>query len=97
VEHQHHASPVTYVTIFALLVVLTGVTVWVAGVDLGPLNATIALAIATTKATLVVLFFMHVKDSSRLTQLFLVAGLIWLGILLFITMSDFASRSWLAG
>ena len=91
---EHHGSVPTYVTIFVLLVLLTGLTVYVSGIDLGPLNTTVALGIAITKATLVALFFMHVKDSSRLTQLFLVAGLIWLGILIFITMSDFASRGW---
>jgi cytochrome c oxidase subunit 4 len=94
---QHHGSVRTYVIIFLLLVALTALTIGVAGIDLGPANAAIALLIATTKATLVVLFFMHVKDSSRLTQLFLVAGLIWLGILVFITMSDFVSRSWVSG
>jgi cytochrome c oxidase subunit 4 len=90
---QHHGSVLSYVTVFILLLLLTCLTVYVAGVDLGAANTPIALLIATTKATLVVLFFMHVKDSSRLTQLFLAAGLIWLGILIFITMSDFATRS----
>ena len=90
---QHHGSVLSYVTVFILLLLLTCLTVYVAGVDLGAANTPIALLIATTKATLVVLFLMHVKDSSRLTQLFLAAGLIWLGILIFITMSDFATRS----
>jgi cytochrome c oxidase subunit 4 len=91
---EHRVSVGTYIGIFVLLLVLTGMTVLAAGLDLGPFNTAVALLIATTKATLVVLFFMHVKYSSRLTQLFVIAGLIWLGILIFITMTDFTSRSW---
>jgi len=83
-----------YITVFLLLLALTGLTIYAAGIDLGPLNTTVALVIATTKATLVTLFFMHVKYSSRLTQLFVFAGVIWLAILIFITMSDFMTRGW---
>jgi cytochrome c oxidase subunit 4 len=92
-EHPH-GSVAKYVTVFVLLLLLTGLTVFAASLDLGPLNATVALLIATTKASLVAVFFMHVRESGRLTQLFVVAGLIWLAILIFITMSDYASRSW---
>jgi cytochrome c oxidase subunit 4 len=91
---EHRVSVGTYIGVFALLLLLTGITIFAAGVDLGPLNTTVALLIATTKATLVVLFFMHVKYSPRLTQLFVIAGIIWLGILIFITMTDFTTRSW---
>ena len=92
---SEHKVPVsTYLVVFACLLVLTALTVYAAEQDLGRLNAAVALTIATTKASLVVLFFMHVKYSSRLTQLFVVAGIIWLGILIFITMSDFLSRTW---
>jgi cytochrome c oxidase subunit 4 len=91
---EHKVSVATYLMVFATLIVLTGLTVYAANQDLGRMNAAVALTIATTKATLVVLFFMHVKYGSRLTQLFVVAGVIWLGILIFITMSDFVSRSW---
>jgi cytochrome c oxidase subunit 4 len=92
---SEHKVPVsTYLLVFTSLIVLTGLTVYAAQQDLGRLNAAVALTIATTKASLVVLFFMHVKYSSRLTQLFVVAGIIWLGILIFITMSDFLSRTW---
>jgi cytochrome c oxidase subunit 4 len=94
---KHQVSVSTYLIVFTLLLLLTGATVYAAGIDLGPFNAAVALGIATTKATLVILFFMHVKYSSRLTQLFLVSGFIWLGILIFITMTDFTSRAWPIG
>lgn len=89
-----HVSVRVYITVFLLLLALTFLTIYAAGIDLGRLNTTVALVIATTKATLVTLFFMHVKYSSRLTQLFLLGGVIWLAILIFITMSDFMTRSW---
>jgi cytochrome c oxidase subunit 4 len=84
----------TYYTIFASLMVLTLVTVWISGFDLGPLNTVAALAIAGVKATLVVLFFMHVKYGTRLTKLAIIAALYWLGILLTLTLSDYLTRSW---
>jgi len=75
--------------------VFTGLTVWVANFNLpGPLNAIVALTIAVFKATLVVLFFMHVRYSSRLTWVFIAAGLIWLIILFAFTLSDFLTRQW---
>ena len=64
--------------------VLTAVTVWVANLDLGRWNAIVALSIAVLKATLVVLYFMHVRYSSRLTWIFVGAGFFWLGILIHI-------------
>jgi cytochrome c oxidase subunit 4 len=83
-----------YYGIFAALMVLTGVTVWVAFIDLGPLNDIVALAIAVTKAVLVILFFMHVKYSTRLTWLVVLGGFFWLGILLVMTLGDYLSRGW---
>ena len=75
--------------------VFTGLTVWVANFNLpGPLNAIVALTIAVFKATLVVLFFMHVRYRSRLTWVFIAAGLIWLIILIAFTLSDFLTRQW---
>jgi cytochrome c oxidase subunit 4 len=71
---------------------LTAITVWAAFVNLGQFNIVVALAIATCKATLVVLFFMHAKYSPKRTQLVIVAGIFWLAILLFMTMSDYISR-----
>ena len=92
---HHIVSPVVYVGILAVLFVLTGVTVWVAFHDFGVWNDVIALAIAVTKATLVVLFFMHVFYGTRMTRLTVVAAAVWLLLLLLITLSDFFSRGWL--
>ena len=75
---EHIVPTRIYYTIFAILMLCTGLTVWVAFLDLGPLNTIAALAIAVFKATLVVLFFMHVKYSPRLTW----AVVIGLGIML---------------
>ncbi len=88
-----HVSPKSlYYSIFGALMVLTAITVFAAFVNLGALNAPIALAIATIKATLVVLFFMHVKYSSRLTKLVVATSLFFLAILLGEMMMDYASR-----
>ena len=90
-----HVSPKsTYYAIFGALMVLTAVTVGVAFVNLGPFNFPVALAIALTKATLVVLFFMHVKYSSRLTKLFVGMAFFFLFILFGLTMTDYLSRGW---
>jgi cytochrome c oxidase subunit IV len=75
--------------------VLTATTTAVSFVDLGPWSTVVALGIAFLKATLVVLFFMHVKYSPRLTQITVGGGLLWLAILIFITLSDFMTRGWL--
>jgi cytochrome c oxidase subunit 4 len=91
---SHVASPGQYIAIFLTLMVLTGVTVAAAFVNLGVFNASVALGIATIKATLVVLYFMHVKYSSRLTKLTVVSGFFFLGILLMLTMTDYATRYW---
>lgn len=88
----HVVSPRTYVTIFLALMVLTAVTVWAAFVDLGPFNTVVALVIACTKMMLVVLFFMHVRYSSRLTWAVVGAGFFWLGLLLLLTLSDYVTR-----
>jgi len=92
---SHIASKGSYVGIFATLMVLTVVTVAVAFVNVGPFSAAVALGIATFKATLVVLFFMHVKYNSRLTKLIVVSGFFFLVILVALTMTDYATRGWL--
>jgi cytochrome c oxidase subunit IV len=89
---HHIVSPKTYLTIILILMALTGLTVWAAFVNLDQFNIVVALVIATCKATLVVLFFMHAKYSPKRTQLVIVAGIFWLAILLFMTMSDYISR-----
>jgi cytochrome c oxidase subunit 4 len=93
---HHVEQKLTYYLVFLALVVGTVLTVAAAYVDLGPLNIVIALAIAGTKATLVVLFFMHVRYSSPLTQLTVAVGFLWLVIMLVLLMSDYFSRNWLS-
>ena len=88
-----HVLPLKiYYGIFAALMVLTGLTVWVATIDLGKANVVVALTIACIKALLVILFFMHVRYSSRLTWMFAAAGFLWLAILFTLTMSDYLTR-----
>ncbi|HUG54605.1 MAG TPA: cytochrome C oxidase subunit IV family protein [Vicinamibacteria bacterium] len=88
--HRSHVVPVrTYVFVFVTLLVMTALTVWAANQDFGPLNMVVALGIATFKATLVILFFMHVKYSSRLTQLVVGAAFLWLGVLIVGTLHDY--------
>lgn len=81
-----------YFLIFLALLVFTGVTISVAFVDLGPFNTVVAISIAVFKGLLVVLYFMHVRYSSRLTWVFAGAGFFWLIILFVLTMADFVSR-----
>ena len=91
-----HIAPIRlYITIFVTLMVLTAITVAVAYVNLGEFNKIVALGIASVKATLVILYFMHVKYSSRLTKLVVVSGFFFLFLLLGLTMADYASREWL--
>ena len=91
---EHIVSRKVYFVIFGALMVGTALTVWVANFDLGRWNAVVALSIAVIKATLVVLYFMHVRYSSKLTWVFVFAGLIWLIILFALTLSDYMTRSW---
>ena len=99
--HDHgqahgHISPISvYLAIFGALMIGTALTVFAAFIDLGVFNFTVALTIALVKATLVVLFFMHVKYSSHLTKLTVLVGIFFLIILLTLTMVDYASRAWL--
>jgi cytochrome c oxidase subunit IV len=96
-EHPHAAHIVpksTYYLIFLALMIGTGLTWWIATIDLGAMNNVIMLTIAVTKATLVVLFFMHVKYSNRLTWVVVAGGLFWLGIMITMTMADYLTRSW---
>ncbi len=93
-----HVAPLKlYYSIFFTLMFLTAVTVWAAYVDLGNLNIVVALAIAIFKATLVVLFFMHLKYSERLTWVMVAAGVTWLGFMIGLTLSDILTRSWVPG
>jgi cytochrome c oxidase subunit IV len=83
-----------YYTIFAILMLCTLLTVLIAFVDLGRFNTVAALTIAVFKATLVVLYFLHVKYSTRLTWAVVAGSVFWLGILLVLTMSDYLTRHW---
>ena len=92
---SNHVAPVRlYLAIFGALMVLTGVTIGVAFLNLGSLNFPLALAIAICKATLVILFFMHVKESSRLTKLIVGTGFFFLIVLFSLTLTDYLSRGW---
>jgi len=89
---EHIDSAKTYVWVFAALIGLTVLTTAVSFVDLGNFSVVAALAIAVAKMLLVALFFMHVRRSTQLTRLVLVGALVWLGILLAMTLTDFATR-----
>jgi cytochrome c oxidase subunit IV len=93
----HVAPKSLYYLIFAALMVGTGLTVLVAFYDLGFFNNVVMLSIAATKATLVVLYFMHVRWSTRLTWVVAGSGFFFLLIMFTITMSDYLSRGWLSG
>lgn len=91
---EHVVSRKVYFVIFGALMVGTALTVWIANYDLGRWNAIVALSIAVFKATLVVLYFMHVRYSSKLTWVFVGAGIVWLIILFAFTLSDYMTRGW---
>jgi len=94
-ESQHHiVSPVIYIIIGGSLLVLTGLTVGAAFLELGIFNPIVALLIACIKAILVVLFFMHVKYSSKLTKLTVFCGIFTFLTLIGMTLSDYISRAW---
>ena len=93
--HEHIESIKTYTIVFISLLILTALTTLVAMVDLGPFSVVVALAIALVKMMLVALFFMHLRHSVVLMKVVIGGGLLWLGILLLLSMSDFVSRGWL--
>jgi cytochrome c oxidase subunit 4 len=93
----HVAPKSMYYMVFGALVLGTILTVAAAKFDMGALNNIVMLAIACTKASLVILFFMHVRWSSRLTWVVAMSGFFWLLILFGIGMSDFMSRGWVPG
>ncbi len=96
-QHEEHTSHSQgfYLAIGAVLLVLTATTVGAAFVNLGPFNPIVALLIATIKATLVVLFFMHVKGASeKLTGAVVVSGFFFFFILIALSLADYLTRSW---
>jgi cytochrome c oxidase subunit 4 len=95
-ESVGHIVPVSlYVLIWAVLMVFTAITVFAARLELHVFNIIVALAIATFKGTLVVLFFMHLRYSTKLTMITVVASLFFLMIMFGLTMTDYLSRAWL--
>jgi cytochrome c oxidase subunit IV len=103
-HEQHIVSPFIYLAILFALLCFTGLTVWMSFIDLGQWqiapglvlfwNPVVALAIACTKMTLVVLFFMHVKYSTKLTKLTVASGLFTFLVLIGMTLSDYFTRAW---
>ena len=95
-EHgEHHIlTPLNYVFVFGSLLLGTAITVGAAYINLGVLNPIVALGIACTKATIVILFFMHVKYQSRLIKMTVGAGFFTFLVLIGMTLSDYMSRAW---
>ncbi|HUI82920.1 MAG TPA: cytochrome C oxidase subunit IV family protein [Candidatus Binatia bacterium] len=95
ISPQAHIVPVSlYVGIWITLMICTGLTVFAASVDLGIFNIVVALVIATLKGTLVVLFFMHLRYSTKLTMVTVIAALFWLFIMFSLSMTDYLTRGW---
>ena len=90
---EHIVSPKIYAVIFLTLMLGTAITVWAAFQNFGPFNIVIALAIASFKATLVVLYFMHARYSPKRTQLVIVCAIFWLAIMLTLTLADYQTRN----
>ena len=94
-DGEHHiVGPLTYLTIFGCLLVGTALTICASYLELGPWNPVLAILIAVIKATLVVLFFMHIKYSSKLMKLTVGAGVFTFLILVGMSLSDYISRAW---
>ena len=92
-SHAHHVVPIrTYLMVFSALTFLMFLTVGVATIHLGPFNIVVAMAIAITKAVLIMLFFMHVKYSSKLTWVFVAGAFVWFALMIVLVSMDFASR-----
>jgi cytochrome c oxidase subunit IV len=91
---EHIVGPKVYVSIFVALMVFTALTVGAAFINMGVLNPVIALTIAVIKAVLVILFFMHVRYSSKMVMVLVISGFFWMGIMFVLTMSDYISRYW---
>jgi cytochrome c oxidase subunit 4 len=96
-DHEHAMTPRGYVLVFLALLALLALTVAVAYLDLGIWSTVLAILIASTKALLVILYFMHVRYSDHLTWLYAAVGFIWLGILIVLTLSDYFTRGWFRG
>jgi cytochrome c oxidase subunit 4 len=94
-EHEHHVTPpIVYIVIFGILLVFTALTVGASYIEMGVFNPIVAILIGVVKATLVVLFFMGVKYSTKLTKLTVGAGLFTFLALISMTLADYISRAW---
>jgi cytochrome c oxidase subunit IV len=95
-EHADHhiVTPLQYAMVFGTLLVFTGITVGAAYVELGILNPVVALAIASTKMVIVILFFMHVKYQSHLVKMTVACGFFTFLVLITMTLTDYMSRAW---
>lgn len=91
---EHIVPRTTYFSVFAALLVGTAITVFAANINFGKMNDVIAMTIAVTKMLLVLLFFMHVRYSSRLIWVIVASMFFWLLILLLLTLTDYTSRGW---
>ncbi|MDM7915631.1 MAG: cytochrome C oxidase subunit IV family protein [Candidatus Eisenbacteria bacterium] len=91
---DHPGGLLHYWIVCAVLLGLAAATSLLALVDLGPLHTPVGLAIAVTKATLVAIYFMHLRSSPKLLLVVLLAGVLWLGVLMLGTLDDFLTRSW---
>jgi cytochrome c oxidase subunit IV len=94
-QHIHIVPLKTNLAVFVALLVMLLATVGAAELDLGRLNTIVALSIAVAKALIIMLYFMHVKYSGRITKVFAGAAFFWLGILIALSMSDYLTRGWL--
>lgn len=92
---EHIVPTRIYYSIFVALLVLLAITIGVSYIHLGFLNVVAAMTIAVAKGVLIILYFMHVRYSNRLTWVFVGAGFFWLAILLVLSMTDFLTRGWL--
>jgi cytochrome c oxidase subunit 4 len=92
--HVHVTPMWIYMAVFLALAVGTLLTWWVSTIELGMWNTPIALLIATIKAVLVILFFMHVIHSTRLTWVVVIASFLWLAMLFVLTFADYLTRAW---
>jgi cytochrome c oxidase subunit 4 len=95
VQHEHHiVGPKTYLLVLIALLVLTATTTGVAFIDMGIFNPIAALGIACLKGVLVILFFMHIRYSSKVMMLTVCAGFFTFLVLITMTLSDYISRNW---
>ena len=91
----HHQAPLTaYFVVFFTLMILTIITVWVSRIDLGAMNTAVAMVVAVAKATVVILWFMHVIHSPRMTWIVVISSFIWLAMMFVLFYSDYLTRGW---